>query len=144
VIARCQLHKRRSLQDHLPEKLRHRSGTSHRCLTRELRVDDPNLLSPLQNRQTLAGRTDGAPLSEVKRMSEVEIATVADWSTPPGWRTRTVSGEDGRTRPAPPPAPANVPIKLGGRAGIQTQVSMTQIELNLHETNERWLGEAAP
>lgn len=82
-------------------------------------------------------------LSEVKRMSEVEIATVAGWSTPPGWRTRTVRGADGRTRPAPPPGAGKVLIKLGERAGIQTQVRLTQTELDLHDTNERWLGAAA-
>jgi hypothetical protein len=81
-------------------------------------------------------------LSEVKRMSDVEINTVAGWSTPPGWRTRTVRGADGRTRPAPPPGAGKVLIKLGERAGIQTQVRLTQTELDLHDTNERWLGEA--
>lgn len=82
-------------------------------------------------------------LSEVKRMSEVEINAVAGWSTPPGWATRTVRGTDGRTRPAPPPGAGKVLIKLGERAGIQTQVRLTQTELDLHDTNERWLGAAS-
>lgn len=88
-------------------------------------------------------KEDLRALSEVKRMSEVEIATVASWSTPPGWRPRTIRGADGRTRPAPPPGAGKVLIKLGERAGIQTQVKLTQTELNLHDTNERWLGKAA-
>ena len=33
-------------------------------------------------------------------------------------------------------------IKLGDRAGIQTQVRLTQAELDLHDTNERWSSEA--
>jgi hypothetical protein len=81
-------------------------------------------------------------LSDVKRMSQVEIDTVAGWSTPPGWRPRVVRGPDGRSRPAPPPGAGKVLIKLGDRAGIQTQVRLTQTELDLHDTNNRWLGEA--
>jgi len=82
-------------------------------------------------------------LSEVKRMSDVEIATVAGWSTPPGWRTRMVRDDQGRIRPAPPPGAGKVLIKLGERAGIQTQVRLTRTELDLHDTNGRWLTEAA-
>jgi hypothetical protein len=82
-------------------------------------------------------------LSKVKRMSEVEIQTVAGWSTPPGWRSRQNRDEDGRTRPAPPPGAGKVLIKLGERAGIQTQVRLTRTELELHDTNNRWRGDAA-
>ena len=88
-------------------------------------------------------KEDLRALSEVKRMSEVEIATVAGWSTPPGWRSRQVRGADGRTRPAPPPGAGKVLIKLGERAGIQTQVRLTRTELDLHDTNNRWLGAAS-
>lgn len=87
-------------------------------------------------------KEDLLALSEVKRMSDVEIATVAGWSTPPGWRSRQTRDEDGRTRPAPPPGAGKVLIKLGERAGIQTQVRLTRTELDLHDTNLRWLGEA--
>ena len=82
-------------------------------------------------------------LSEVKRMSEVEIRAVSSWSTPPGWRSRQTRDDDGRTRPAPPPGAGKVLIKLGERAGIQTQVRLTRTELELHDTNNRWRGDAA-
>ena len=82
-------------------------------------------------------------LSEVKRLSAVEIDTVAGWSTPPGWRPRHVRDDDGRSRPAPPPGAGKVLIKLGERAGIQTQVRLTKTELDLHDTNNRWRGEVA-
>ena len=88
-------------------------------------------------------KEDLLALSEVKRMSAVEIATVAGWSTPPGWRSRQVRDDDGRTRPAPPPGAGKVLIKLGERAGIQTQVRLTRTELDLHDTNLRWRGEVA-
>jgi len=88
-------------------------------------------------------KEDLRALSEVKRMSEVEINAVAGWSTPPGWRSRQVRDLDGRTRPAPPPGAGKVLIKLGERAGIQTQVRLTKTELDLHDTNNRWLGAAS-
>ena len=84
-------------------------------------------------------REDLLALSEVKRLSAAEIATVAGWSTPPGWRSRPIKDADGRSRPAPPPGAGKVLIKLGDRAGIQTQVRLTRIELELHDTNNRWL-----
>ena len=55
---------------------------------------------------------------------------------------RLTRDESGRTRPAPPPGAGKVLIKLGERAGIQTQVRLTRTELDLHDTNLRWLGEA--
>jgi hypothetical protein len=84
-------------------------------------------------------KEDLRALSEIKRMSEIEINTVAGWSTPPGWRARVIiDPETGRERPAPPPGAGKVLIKLGDRAGIQTQVKLTPTELRLHDTNERW------
>lgn len=82
-------------------------------------------------------------LSEVKRMSDVEIETVAGWSTPPGWRPRMIRDpRTGATRPAPPPGAGKVLIKLGERAGIQTQVKLTPTEIELHDTNKRWVTDA--
>ena len=86
-------------------------------------------------------KEDLRALSDIKRLSDIEIETVSGWSTPPGWRPRTVRGPDGRTRPAPPPGAGKVLIKIGDRAGIQTQVKLTPTELALHDTNGRWLSE---
>lgn len=83
-------------------------------------------------------------LSEVKRMSEMEMSTVARWTTPAGWQQRMVRDQaTGLYRPAPPPGAGKVLIKLGERAGIQTQVKLTRAELSLHDTNARWLQEQA-
>lgn len=85
-------------------------------------------------------KEDLRALSEVKRMSEVEINTVASWSTPAGWKQRmTVDPQTGVSRPAPPPGAGKVLIKLGERAGIQTQVTLTSAEMALHDTNTRWV-----
>ncbi|MGQ0632487.1 MAG: ATP/GTP-binding protein [Sporichthyaceae bacterium] len=85
-------------------------------------------------------REDLRALSDVRHMSEIEIATVASWSTPPGWRQKmTRDPATGMERPTPPPGAGRVLIKLGQRAGIQTQVVLTPTELALHDTNARWL-----
>lgn len=82
-------------------------------------------------------------LSKVKRLSEKEISTVSSWATPAGWQARTVvDPETGKTRPATPPGAGKVLIKVGDRAGIQTQVVLTQTELDLHDTNSRWVRDA--
>ena len=135
-------------------RLNRNDGTGHLFITHSLR-DMTSMESAADNIKArgfaersgivvTAGlaKEDLRALSEVKRMSEVEIDTVAGWSTPPGWRPRTVRGADGRTRPAPPPGAGKVLIKLGDRAGIATQVRLTQTELDLHDTNSRWIGEA--
>jgi hypothetical protein len=85
-------------------------------------------------------KEDLRALSEVKRMSEVEINTVASWSTPAGWKQRMIIDPvTGVSRPAPPPGAGKVLIKLGERAGIQTQVTLTSAEMALHDTNTRWI-----
>lgn len=79
-------------------------------------------------------------LSEVKRMSDVEMDKVSSWTTPDGWRPRRiVDPATGMSRPAPPPGAGKVLIKIGERAGIQTQVTLTPQELRLHDTNLRWV-----
>lgn len=79
-------------------------------------------------------------LSEVKRMSEVEMRAVAAWSTTTGWKKQMIRDpHTGAERPAPPPGAGKVLIKVGERAGIQTQVKLTSAELSLHDTNARWV-----
>ena len=87
-------------------------------------------------------RPDLRALSEIKPMSEVEIDAVAAWSTPEDWTQRVVRDpRTGRERPEPPPGAGKVLIKLGHRAGIQTQVKLTATELALHDTNTRWVSQ---
>jgi hypothetical protein len=85
-------------------------------------------------------REDLAALSEVRRLSEVEIRTVSGWTTPAGWKKRMLRDPTtGIERPAPPPGAGKILIKVGDAAGIQVQVQPTQTELDLHDTNARWL-----
>ncbi len=146
------------LVDKLDEitRLNRNDGVGNIFITHSLK-DMQSMVSPADNMKArgfaersgivvTAGlaKEDLRALSEVKRMSEVEINTVAGWSTPPGWRQRMVRDTDtGQMRPAPPPGAGKVLVKLGERAGIQTQVKLTPTELRLHDTNERWITEAA-
>lgn len=79
-------------------------------------------------------------LSQVKRLSEKEIFTASSWATPPGWQARmVVDPRTGLSRPAAPPGAGKILIKVGDRAGVPTQCQLTQVEKDLHDTNQRWL-----
>ncbi|MBV9820855.1 MAG: hypothetical protein JO144_01320, partial [Actinobacteria bacterium] len=84
-------------------------------------------------------REDLHALSAIRRLSQVEIDTVASWATPPGWDTEPAGGDrpDGG-RPLPAPGVGKVLIKVGQRPGIPTQVVLTPTELALHDSNHRW------
>lgn len=85
-------------------------------------------------------RDDLRALSDVRALTDVEVATVAGWTTPPGWRQKTTRDPaTGAERPTPPPGAGKILIKLGQRAGVQTQVVLTRSELALHDTNSRWV-----
>lgn len=85
-------------------------------------------------------KDDLRALSQVKKLSEAEIAQVSSWTTPDGYKKRMVTDPlTGKKRPAPPPGAGKVLIKVGERAGIRTQVTLTRAELNLHDTNARWV-----
>jgi len=84
-------------------------------------------------------RTDLELLSRVIPLSQREIDLVASWSTPRSWAPRRVRDPHGRTRPAPPPGLGKFLIKVGeDKAGIPLQLSLTQTEIDLHDTNHRW------
>ena len=127
-------------------RLNRADGTGHLFITHSLR-DLQSMTSEADNRKAAGfiersgivataglAKEDLRALSEIRRMSDLEIQTVAGWSTPPGWRTKIVRNGE----PAPPPGAGKVLIKLGERAGIPTQVRLTRTELQLHDTNARW------
>jgi hypothetical protein len=85
-------------------------------------------------------RTDLDLVSAIVPLSTREIDLVASWNTPPSWAPRRVRDTRGRERPAPPPGLGKFLIKVGeGRAGIPVQLSLTQAEIDLHDTNDRWI-----
>ncbi|MDN6659768.1 MAG: hypothetical protein L0L18_12320 [Acidipropionibacterium jensenii] len=84
-------------------------------------------------------RADLETISEVVHLSEEEINQVSQWNTPPGWKVRYTVGADGRRRPSPPPGAGKILLKIGERPGLGVRVVATQAELDLHDTNERWV-----
>jgi len=86
-------------------------------------------------------RTDLELVSAVLPLSAREIDLVASWSTPRSWAPRRVRDSRGRERPAAPPGLGKFLLKVGeGKAGIPVQLQLTQTEIDLHDTNQRWIG----
>ena len=86
-------------------------------------------------------RTDLELVSAVLPLSEREVDLVAGWNTPPSWAPRTDTAAGAGGRPAPPPGLGKFLLKVGeGRAGIPVQLQLTRAEMDLHDTNARWVG----
>lgn len=62
-----------------------------------------------------------------------EIARVSSFNAPPGWKpARDTSG-----RPLPPPGAGKILFKIPGRVGMPVQMSLTEIERDEHDTDDR-------
>ncbi len=86
-------------------------------------------------------RSDLELVSAIVPLSEREVDLVASWNTPASWAPRSDVVPGARGRPAPPPGLGKFLLKVGeGRAGIPVQLSLTQAEIDLHDTNARWVG----
>lgn len=72
-----------------------------------------------------------ADLRHVIGFSDTEAALVTGWSSPPSWEG--TGGEHGA-----PPGRGQFLIKLGGRPGIPVRIALTERELALNNTNQRW------
>jgi hypothetical protein len=66
-------------------------------------------------------------LARVVEFSDEERNLISSWSTPPGWTTADQ-----------PPGRGKCCIKVGQRPAIPTQVDLTDEELVLNDTNQRW------
>lgn len=69
-------------------------------------------------------------LGDVIAMSRAEQQLVTGWSSPPAWDTQG--------RQVAPPGRGNFLVKVGGRPGIPFHVELTEPELALNDTNQRW------
>lgn len=70
-------------------------------------------------------------LRQVIRLSDAESQTLVGWQDPPSW-----DPEAGEL--AAPPGRGNFLVKVGGRPGIPVHVQLTDAELRIHDTNQRW------
>ena len=87
--------------------------------------------------------TGALPHAEMKKLrqaitvSEAEAARLVSWADPGSWsrimRRRKRSGA-----PRKAPGVGKFMIKVGGRPGISTEVKLTQVEIELNNTNKRW------
>ena len=87
--------------------------------------------------------TGALPRAEMKKLrqaitvSEAEAARLVSWADPGSWsrimRRRKRSGA-----PRKAPGVGKFMINVGGRPGISTEVKLTQVEIELNNTNKRW------
>lgn len=79
----------------------------------------------------------GLPAAEMPKLTQVVPFTAAEqellisWQDPPTWDP--VAGMD-----TAPPGRGNFLIKVGGRPGLPLHVNLTDAELSLNDTNQRW------
>jgi len=76
-------------------------------------------------------RSDMADLTAVIELSRAEQDLLVSWQTPPSWNA--IGAAD-----AIPPGRGNFLVKVGGRPGIPLHVALTDTELTLHDTNQKW------
>lgn len=80
----------------------------------------------------------GLPQSEMPMLTSVVPMALAEqqmlmsWSAPPAWDNEA-GGQ------AEPPGRGKFLVKVGGRPGIPFRVQLTEAELEVTETNERWM-----
>ena len=85
----------------------------------------------------------GLPKDEMPRvnaavtLSNAEQRMLMGWSAPPSWDPQ--SG-----REAEPPGIGKFLVKVGGRPGIPFQVTLTDVERAVNDTNKRWHDAAEP
>ena len=70
-------------------------------------------------------------LNQVVSLSQAEQAMLVGWTDPPGWDAR--AGIQ-----TPPPGRGKFLVKVGGRPGIPFQVTLTDAELAVNDTNQLW------
>jgi len=70
-------------------------------------------------------------LTSMVPMSRAEQAMLTSWSSPPAW-----DNEAGGS--AEPPGRGKFLVKIGGRPGIPFRVQLTEAEIAVTDTNERW------
>lgn len=74
-------------------------------------------------------------LNDAVRMSRAEENLLVGWSAPPSW-------DAGSGAESAPPGRGKFLVKVGGRPGIPVQVSLTDLELAVNDTNKRWRADA--
>ncbi|WP_242705382.1 MULTISPECIES: ATP/GTP-binding protein [Streptomyces] len=81
-------------------------------------------------------RAEMDSLNAIVPLSSRERELIVEWSIPPGIDNKT--GKE-----MPPPGRGKFLVKAGANAGIPIQTALTQAEIKLNDTNERWANRIA-
>lgn len=71
-------------------------------------------------------------INPISRLSSAEQNLITGWSAPESWNSND------RDVDAPPPGQGKFLIKVGKRAGIPISLELTEQELQINDTNQRW------
>jgi hypothetical protein len=77
-------------------------------------------------------QSEMAMVDEVVRLSSAEQRMIVDWSTPPSWNPELNQDSE-------PPGRGRFLVKVGGRPGIPFKVVLTSVEMDVNDTNKRWI-----
>lgn len=82
-------------------------------------------------------QSEMAKLRRVMPLSQAEASRLVSWADPGSWsritQNRSVTGA-----PRQAPGVGKFMVKVGGRPGISVMVRLTQVEIDMNNTNKRW------
>lgn len=76
-------------------------------------------------------------LRRVMPLSQSEAARLVSWADPGSW-SRITQNRSMTGAPRQAPGVGRFMIKVGGRPGISVMVRLTQVEIDMNNTNKRW------
>ena len=82
-------------------------------------------------------QSEMAKLRRVMPLSQAEAARLVSWADPGSW-SRLAQNRSAHGAPRQAPGVGKFMVKVGGRPGIRVMVRLTQVEINMNNTNKRW------
>lgn len=82
-------------------------------------------------------QSEMAKLRRVMPLSQAEAARLVSWADPGSW-SRLAQNRSAHGAPRQAPGVGKFMVKVGGRPGISVMVRLTQVEINMNNTNKRW------
>lgn len=82
-------------------------------------------------------QSEMAKLRRVMPLSQAEAARLVSWADPGSW-SRLAQNRSAHGAPRQAPGVGKFMVKVGGRPGISVMVRLTQVEIDMNNTNKRW------
>lgn len=82
-------------------------------------------------------QSEMAKLRRVMPLSQAESARLVSWADPGSW-SRLAQNRSAHGAPRQAPGVGKFMVKVGGRPGISVMVRLTQVEIDMNNTNKRW------